>query len=162
MRRFFDTNILVYSRDPENRTKREVARALIAEAIEAEAFVLSTQVLVEFYSTVVRRKFLAPQEALDLVRFWSDHDTVPHTLDLVVRGLQLHQSHFLAIWDGLIVQAAIDAQCDVLFTEDMQHGRRFGDLEIFNPFLSAADAHEPVRNRYRARAGKTKRSAARP
>jgi predicted nucleic acid-binding protein len=141
VRRFFDTNVLVYSRDPDDAAKRALARALIESAIEEESFVVSTQVLVEFYATLVRRRLLGPAQALDLVRFWGGHDTVPHTPDLVTRGLELHQAHSLSVWDGLIVQAALDARCDVLLSEDLQHGRRFGSLEVANPFLPAA-AHE--------------------
>lgn len=147
MRRFFDTNVLVYSRDPGDAAKRALARTLIERSIEEESFVVSTQVLVEFYATSVRRRLLGPAQALDLVRFWGGHDTVPHTPDLVTRGLELHQAHSLAIWDGLIVQAALDARCDVLLSEDLQHGRRFGSLEVANPFLPAV-AHEKPRPSY--------------
>ena len=149
MRRFFDTNVLVYSRDPDDAAKRARARELIESAIEEESFVVSTQVLVEFYATSVRRRLLGPAQALDFVRFWGGHDTVPHTPDLVTRGLELHQAHSLSIWDGLIVQAALDARCDVLLSEDLQHGRRFGSLEVANPFLPAA-AHEAPARRYGA------------
>jgi predicted nucleic acid-binding protein len=155
VRRFFDTNVLVYSRDPDDAAKRALARALIESAIEEESFVVSTQVLVEFYATSVRRRLLGPAQALELVRFWGGHDTVPHTPDLVTRGLELHQAHSLSVWDGLIVQAALDAGCDVLLSEDLQHGRRFGSLEVANPFLPAA-AHEAPARRYGA--GKAKPS----
>lgn len=146
MRRFFDTNILVYSRDPDDAAKRALARTLIEGAIEEESFVVSTQVLVEFYATSVRRRLLGPAQALDLVRFWGVNDTVPHTLDLVTRGIELHQAHSLSIWDGLIVQAALDARCDVLLSEDLQHGRRFGSLEVTNPFLPVAAHEAPARS----------------
>jgi predicted nucleic acid-binding protein len=163
VRRFFDTNILVYSRDPDDAPKRSLARALIESAIEDESFVVSTQVLVEFYATSVRRRLLGPTQALDLVRFWGGHDTVPHTPDLVTRGLELHQAHSLSIWDGLIVQAALDAGCDVLLSEDLQHGRRFGSLEIANPFLPAAAAHEAPAHRYgQAKAAARSRKARKP
>ena len=145
MRRFFDTNVLVYSRDPDDAAKRAVAQALIEESLEEESFVVSTQVLVEFYATSVRRKLLGPAQALDLVRFWGSHDTVPHTSELVTRGLELHQAHSLSIWDGLIVQAAIDSRCDFLLSEDLQDGRRFGDLEVANPFRPSAAHEKPVR-----------------
>ena len=138
MRRFFDTNVLVYSRDLGEPAKRAMARALIADAIEEEGFVVSTQVLLEFYATSVRRRLLGAPQALDLVRFWAAHDAVPQTPDLVTRGLELHQAHSLSLCDGLIVQAALDARCDVLLSEDLQHGRRFGSLEVVNPFHAAA------------------------
>lgn len=150
MRHFFDTNVLVYSQDPREPKKRETARALIAEAIGADAFVLSTQVLVEFYAACLRRKLLGPSRALGLVQLWSEHDTVSHTPDLVVRGLALHQDHSISMWDALVIQAALDARCDVLLSEDLQHARRFGDLEIRNPFV-ASGAHERPGTPYRAR-----------
>jgi len=154
MRRFFDTNILVYSRDPGDRAKRDIARALVEEAIAADAFVISTQVLVEFYATCVRRNLLGPEQALRLVRLWSEHDAVPQTPDLVVRGIALHQSHSLSMWDALIVQAALDARCGILLSEDLQHGRRFGELEVANPFGASAGAHERLAPTYAARGKK--------
>lgn len=160
MRQFFDTNILIYSRDPDAGAKRTLARDLIEQAIDQDVFVVSTQVLVEFYVTAVRRKLLGAAHALDLARFWARRDTVSHTPDLVLRGLELHQAHSVSVWDALIVQAGLDAGCSLLFSEDMQHGRRFGDLEVTNPFLAPAAAHEPRTAAYSARGGR-KRSRAR-
>ena len=145
MRRFFDTNVLVYAYDRDESLKRETARTVIAQAIAEDEFIVSTQVLAEFYSTAVRRKIIDPRHARDLVRQWSDHHPVPQTADLLARGIALQQAHSLNIWDALIVEAAREARCDILYTEDLQHGRRFGELEIVNPFL--ASAHEP-RSRY--------------
>jgi len=38
-------------------------------------------------------------------------------------------------YDSLIVASAIEGQCSVLYSEDFQHGQRFGRLGIENPFL---------------------------
>ena len=153
MRLFFDTNVLVYSQDKEEPGKRSVARALVEEAIGAESFVVSTQVLLEFYATVLRRRMLGSAQALELVRAWSEHDTVVQTPDLLLRGFGLQQVHSLSVWDALIVQAALDARCGVLLSEDLQHGARFGELSIANPFLEVPRAHEP-----RARYARPRRS----
>lgn len=150
MRRFFDTNVLVYAHDAREPGKRDVSRALVAEAMDDDEWVVSTQVLVEFYATTVRRKLLAPAQARDLLSLWGSHDVVPQTTDLVLRAIALHQEHSLAFWDGLIVQAAMDAHCDVLLSEDLQDGRRFGELVIRNPF-SAPGLHEPAGGGYVAR-----------
>lgn len=156
MRRFFDTNVLVYAHSRDAPGKRELALALVEEAMAEESLVLSTQVLAEFFSTVVRRKDMGPTQARELVRLWGEHDVVPHTAELVLRSISLHLEHSVAFWDALIVQAALDAKCNELLTEDMQHGRRFGDLEIVNPFLGKS-AHQS-RARYQAtRAGRRAR-----
>lgn len=151
MRRFFDTNVLVYSQDRSEPSKQALAQSLLAQAIDDEEFVVSTQVLAEFYSVVLRRKLLAPAAALALVRLWSEHDVVPHTPELLLQGLELHQAHSVSMWDALVVRAAIEARCDILLSEDLQDGRRFGDLEIVNPFR-VPSAHEAAAAPYRTRA----------
>jgi hypothetical protein len=41
----------------------------------------------------------------------------------------------LTNWDSLIVAAALLADCDTLYSEDMQHGRLFeNSLKVINPF----------------------------
>jgi predicted nucleic acid-binding protein len=50
-------------------------------------------------------------------------------------ALRLARDHGLAFYGALIVAAALEAGCDTLFTEDMQHGRKFGSLTIINPFI---------------------------
>lgn len=158
MRRcFFDSNVLVYSQDWSEPAKSALAQSLIAEAIDADEFVVSTQVLIEFYATAVRRKLLEADQALALVRLWSEQDTVPHTSELILSGLQLHQSHSVSMWDALIVQAALEGHCEVLLSEDLQHGRRFGELRIANPFIAGAAAHERSLAYARSKRGKGKR-----
>ena len=50
-------------------------------------------------------------------------------------ALALARDHRLSFYDALIVAAAQEAGCDTLYTEDMQHGRKFGGLVIVNPFV---------------------------
>jgi len=41
------------------------------------------------------------------------------------------------IFDGIIVAAALEADCDILYSEDMQDGQVIENtLKIKNPFLS--------------------------
>ena len=152
MRRFFDTNVLVYAHDAQHVGKRDLSRSLVAAALDEDGFVVSTQVLAEFYATATRRRLLVSAEALDLVLLWSGHEIVAQTPDLIVRGIELHREHSLSFRDALIVQAALDARCDVLLSEDLQHGRRFGELTITNPFITPPAAHEPRRKARRKHA----------
>ena len=45
-----------------------------------------------------------------------------------------HAASHLASWDALIVQAASRANTTILYSEDLNHGRRYGDLRVENPF----------------------------
>ena len=62
----------------------------------------------------------------------ADADT--HSAALVF----LARDHGLAFYDALVVASAIEAQCDILYSEDMQHGRSIGGLAIVNPFVDSA------------------------
>jgi predicted nucleic acid-binding protein len=37
-------------------------------------------------------------------------------------------------YDALIVAAAVEGGCHTIYSEDLQHGREFGELRIENPF----------------------------
>jgi predicted nucleic acid-binding protein len=155
---FFDTNVLVYAYDPREGMKRLRAQALIEAHGGAGTLVLSTQVLQESYAVLVRKGFLTPKAALTLVSTLSQERVVGADSDSVLRGLACSQRFGLSPWDGLIVQAALDAGCATLFTEDLQAGQRFGDLEVVNPFTDAA--HQP-RATYVAKKARKKPAAAR-
>jgi predicted nucleic acid-binding protein len=60
---------------------------------------------------------------------------VESSLALFDEALAIHIRYKLSWYDSLIVAAALEAKCDVLYTEDLQHGQRFGDLVVMNPFL---------------------------
>jgi predicted nucleic acid-binding protein len=61
---------------------------------------------------------------------------LPLTAETHEAGLALARDHDVAFYDALIVAAARDAGCATLYSEDLQHGRRFGDLTVVNPFLA--------------------------
>jgi predicted nucleic acid-binding protein len=127
---FFDTNILVYTATSDAKKQR-------AADCLGRGGIASVQVLNEF-AHVARRKLRHdwPQIEFALGLFRASlEDVVPVTLNTHTGALTLARDHSLAFYDALIVAAAIEAGCDTLFTEDMQHGRKFGSLAIVNPFL---------------------------
>ena len=145
-RAFIDTNVIVYAllRDPDPR--HVLADRLLAQQMLARTLVLSTQVLQETYSVLTAKKRMAPADALAAVRTLADEVVVGADTGFVLRSLSLAQRHRLSVWDALIVQAALDAECTVLYTEDLQDGLHFGELQVVNPFSASAHdvAPEPL------------------
>ena len=127
---FFDTNVLVYAfLDVEKR-----GRAL--EAL-TQGGVISAQVLNEFTHVAHRKRRRSWPEieaALAVIRDWF-RDIVPITSATHAAAVAMAREHSLAFYDALILAAAIEAGCETLYSEDFQHGRRFGDLRVVNPFL---------------------------
>jgi predicted nucleic acid-binding protein len=140
---FFDTNVVVYAYDPDAGAKADRAHRLMEQHAHAGTLTVSTQVLQESYVNLVKKKQLEPRHAFRLVEALSANQVVPANAASVLRGLALSQRFQLSPWDGWIVQAALDAGCLVLFSEDLHAGQRFGDLEIVNPFADVV--HEPRR-----------------
>ena len=135
---FLDTNILVYAIDPHSPLKRQRARNLLAEATTGKLGIISYQVVQEFVN-VALGKFESTMLRTDLENFLRrvlfPMMTVLASPWLFLDALRLQEADQLSWYDALIVSAALQADCKTLYTEDLQHGRRFGDLVVENPFL---------------------------
>ena len=134
---FVDTNVLVYAEDRNAGIKHTAARDLVADLWRSGEGVLSVQVLQEFFVTVTRKmpQPLRPDEALAIVEQYLTWRVVENTGGLLLGAIRLAASIKVSFWDALILQAASVEHCDRLWTEDLNHGQRIGDLIIINPFL---------------------------
>ncbi len=130
MKAFFDTNVLVYTITPD-------ARGNIARRRLGDGGVVSTQVLNEFVRVArkkLRLEWAIVEAALVELRALFD-DVRPVALSTHEFAVSLARRDGFDIYDALILAAAIEAGCETLYSEDFQHGRRFGDLTVVNPFL---------------------------
>jgi predicted nucleic acid-binding protein len=135
---FLDTNIFVYSFDLSVPAKARRALQLIRGAVETRKGIVSYQVVQEFFNVALRR-FAKPMTLADSEQYLSTVFrpllAVHSSPALYGEALHLSDRFRLSWYDSLIVAAAIEGQCNVLYTEDLQSGQKFGDLEIKNPFL---------------------------
>lgn len=134
---FIDTNVLIYSFDAQSASKREAARRLIAEALEKGTGIISYQVIQEFLNAATR-KFAVPLKLKDARRYL---DLVLEPLcavfasaDLYRQALEIADEWRFSFYDSLIVAAALEAGCQVLYTEDLQTGQKIRGLTVRNPF----------------------------
>jgi predicted nucleic acid-binding protein len=135
---FFDTNILVYLFDQDVPEKRDRAKLLFQQEVEAGRFVASTQVLQEFY-VAATRKLAVPlpvADAEEAVRALADLSIVPVDSSMILSAIDRSRSMQVSFWDALIIEAALSVGATCLLTEDLQHGRQIDGLRITNPFSS--------------------------
>lgn len=134
---FLDTNIFVYSFEVSD-PRSHVAEKLIRRAIESRDGIISYQVVQEFFN-VALHKFARPLAPFARQEYFNTALrpllTVHSSPALFMAALQLTAEHGFSWYDALIVAAAQGAECSILYSEDMQHGRRIGNLRIENPFL---------------------------
>jgi predicted nucleic acid-binding protein len=128
---FFDTNVLIYAvAENDPRSPR-------AEALLASGGLVGVQVLNEFVS-VVRRKLRMPwkdvSEALDAIRVLCP-SPVPVTISTHETALIVAEKHGFEIYDALVIAAAMEAGCTILYSEDFQDGQIIDrKLTVRNPF----------------------------
>jgi predicted nucleic acid-binding protein len=131
MSRFFDSNILLYLIDQDDR------KSPIAEELVFGGGTISVQVLNEFVEVARRKLKLSVATAGELL----DHTTkdlniVPLTHETQRVAMRFMASADIGTYDANIIAAAELAGCDVLYTEDMNHGQRIGRVTIRNPFVA--------------------------
>ena len=127
---FLDTNVLLYL------ASEDEAKADRAEDLLAGGGVVSVQVLNEYVNVSIRqwqRPWKAVEDTLSIVRTLCRVE--PVTLAVHDAAVILARDHGFAFYDALIVASARQADCDTLYSEDMQHGRVIDRaLTIRNPF----------------------------
>lgn len=132
-RSFVDTNILIYAAlQPDARSEE-------ARRVVAQGGVISVQVLNEF-AAVASRKLRKPwpeiERALLAIRALFPEPR-PLTTATHDAALDLAGQLGCQFYDALIIASALEAGCDTLLTEDLQHGQRIdGRLTIRNPFAA--------------------------
>lgn len=133
---FVDTNILLYAEDRDAKSKHGRARDLVLELWDKREGVISVQVLQEFYVNATRKlkKPLSTAKAREIVEEYLTWTVVENTGVLLTAAIRLQTKAQLSFWDAMIVQAAIQAGCERLYSEDLTHGQRFGSLAVVNPF----------------------------
>jgi predicted nucleic acid-binding protein len=133
-RSFFDTNVLVYADDKAAPAKQRRALDLVAEHRRARTGVVSMQVLQEYFVTVTRKLRLDVAIARRKVELLAEFDVAAPEVTDILAAIDLHRLHGFSFWDALVLRAAKQAGCGVVFSEDLQNAREIDGLQIVNPF----------------------------
>jgi len=127
-----DTNILIYNHLQKDEYKRNVARELLAQFP-----VVSSQVVSEYLNVMKRLLKISKTEILELCYQWMNFCQLKNVdRNSVKLAQQLVEKYDFQIFDAIIVSAALEANCKILYSEDMQHGMMIEkQLKIVNPFI---------------------------
>lgn len=129
---FADTNIAIYAEGSDTQ------KAQRATAILESGPAISTQVVAETISALTRKYGFTLTEAHEVATSLLDLcEVVPVTADTIREAIRLAARYQLSHWDSLIVAAALLANCETLYSEDLQHEQVFEDrLRVVNPFVA--------------------------
>jgi predicted nucleic acid-binding protein len=135
-REFVDANILVYAFDASAGLKRERARGLLERLWESGTGCLSIQVLQEFF-VIATRQVAVPltiDEAVERIRELSAWRIFTPTADDMLTAIDVHAKSQVGFWDAMVVVAARELGCAVLWTEDLNDGQLIRGVRVQNPF----------------------------
>jgi len=127
-----DTNVLIYLHDNSDLNKRAIAKDLLSDNPY-----ISTQVISEYLNVTRRLLPLSKDELLvqasNLLAGCTIIPVLPNTL---VFAAALVKKYDFQLFDSVIVAAALENDCAILYSEDMHHGLIVEKtLTIINPYL---------------------------
>jgi len=131
---FLDTNFLVYIFSGDEIDKKSICTEMLIAIKEHSTLIWSTQVIQEFYNTVVLKH---GQESVTVKKTINslneDFELVTNNLSIINSAIDIHQTNHISFWDSLIVSAAKAANCSIILSEDLNHGQKVEGITVQSP-----------------------------
>jgi predicted nucleic acid-binding protein len=133
MKAFCDTNVLIYAYSSSEREKADRANTVLF----SQPTIISTQVINEFVNVGLKKLGLTePQLQLAINELSNRFYISSFSVETQKAALDIRARYRLQYFDSLIVATALENECELLFSEDMQHGLRvYERLKLVNPFV---------------------------
>lgn len=137
---FIDTNIWIYAflGNEQENSKQLKTLALFEEISTESRVIISIQVVNEFH-WILTRKYKISEELINekvIKGILAFANIVPLDFKTYQDALRVRSKYTISFWDSLIVASALDNRCNILYSEDMQHGMVIDHrLKILNPFV---------------------------
>jgi predicted nucleic acid-binding protein len=127
-----DTNVLIYNHGIDGDAKQ-----LIADSLLDNVPVISTQVISEYLNVIKRISKMSKSDLLKMCAEWLENCQVQSvSLSTIKLARHLVERYDFQLFDSIIVASALEAECDILYSEDLHHGLVVeGKLTILNPFI---------------------------
>lgn len=130
---FLDTNLLIYAHTNVDVAKQQK----IQHIITTENTVISTQVFKEA-ANVLFKKFKFDWQDIQKVlqEIEQNNEVHTNTFATIQWACRIADRYGFSFYDSLIVAAALEEGCSVLYSEDLQHGQLIEQaLTVKNPFV---------------------------
>ena len=135
-RSFLDTNVLVYTDDHNETRKQKLALSLVERCRTDGSGVISTQILQEYFTAATRKLAVPPEIARRKLQLFARFPVVKIDVPDIVAAVDLHRLHTISFWDALVVRAAQEGGCAVVYSEDLHGSWNIDGLRVVNPFRS--------------------------
>jgi len=131
---FTDTNFIIYLFSTSEPGKRIRCRKLYDLFNTREILVWSTQVIQEFTNVQINKYKIDPRTIKEFIDYFGTFELVTNTKEIILHAIDIQMINQLSFWDSLIVAAAKSANCNIILSEDMNHGQKIEGILIQSPF----------------------------
>lgn len=133
-KKFADTNVWFYAFTEQDKETKQKAENLVER--HKKNICLSTQVINELCTNLIRKASFDEAGIKQLIsRLYFDYEVIELNKGILLSACDLRARYSFSFWDGLIIAAALAANAEVLYSEDMQNGLLVENkLKIINPF----------------------------
>lgn len=130
-----DSNLWIYYHSMKPNEKFEKTRDLVLANFNS--ILISTQILGELYHVLVRKNMASQSDARRVVEdLTSEFRTITVNINHVFGAIDITMRYGYSYWDSLIIDTALQSNCTILYSEDMQHNQLIeGKLRITNPLI---------------------------
>jgi len=130
---FIDSNIFLYAFNNDDIDKQKVATKIIMS--ENSSYYISLQVINEVSNNMLRKLQFTNTEIKDFINDSYERYRVYNiTKDTFLLACDIRDKYNISYYDSLILSSAINSNCNILYSEDMQHNQKIENLTIINPF----------------------------
>ena len=131
---FLDTNIIIYCYSNSEKEKQTISRKLFERYSELN---ISKQVINEMTNILFKKFKLSSFDIKNTIEQISNIVfTCDFNFDTQIKAIELKDKYNLQYYDALIIATALENNCNIIFSEDMQHNQTVENkLTIINPFI---------------------------
>lgn len=128
---FIDTNIFLYAFSDIDLDKQLIAKEIILQSCK-----ISTQVINEASNNFIKKLTFDEYMITSFVESaYARYEIIDFSKPVFIRASGIRTKYKYSYYDSLIIAAALESQCDILYSEDMHHNQIIEkNLKIINPF----------------------------
>jgi predicted nucleic acid-binding protein len=128
---FIDTNIFLYAFSTKDLLKQTIAKEIVLLPYH-----ISSQVINESCSNFIKKLHFDENMLASFIgSAYSRYHIVNFSESLFLTGSNIRLKYKYSYYDSLIIAAALESKCTILYSEDMQHKQIIeNNLQIINPF----------------------------
>ena len=133
---FIDSNILIYAYSLNDIEKYEKSKFVIFKDKKKNPKIISTQSINEFTATLTKAKIDTETIKSYFYEIVKSFHVVNVDLKMIEFSYYIIDKYCLSWWDALLISTALYNDCDMFYSEDLQHNQIIENkIMIFNPLI---------------------------